>query len=206
MKIGIVACNVIKRELDQLLPDFPEVTEIIYLDGALHIDSEKLKAAVKESVAAFKDSVDVVFLGYGYCQSLKGIEAEVDIPVVLPQVDDCISLLLTPERYAAEIRKEAGTWFMTPGWVEISAEIIIKGLQLDRVTKYGKDPMAMAKRLFTNYKRGLLIDTGVSGDMDLVAKGESFCRDFNLIMEKTCAEPVLLKEWLERCRQRIPTD
>ena len=200
MKIGIVACNVIKREIDKLLPDFPEVTQIIYLDGALHIDSANLKEAVKSSVTAMKECVDVVFLGYGYCQSLKGIEEELDVPVVLPQLDDCISLLLTPERYAEEIRKEVGTWFITPGWAAINAEMIIKGLQLDRVVKYGKDPMDMAKRLFTHYRRGLLIDTGVEDDLDFTALSEAFCHDFNLIMDKTTSNLSLLREWLERCR------
>ncbi len=200
MKIGIVACNVIKREIDKLLPNFPEVSQIIYLDGALHIDSANLKEAVKASVVAMEHTVDVVFLGYGYCQSLKGIEEEFEIPVVLPQVDDCISLLLTPERYAEEIRREAGTWFITPGWAEINTEMIIKGLQLDRVVKYGKDPMDMAKRLFTHYRRGLIVDTGVEDDIDFMAKGKTFCRDFNLTMEKTSSDLTLLKEWMERCR------
>jgi hypothetical protein len=72
----------------------------------------------------------VVFLGYGYCQSLKGFDEEFDFPVILPQVDDCIALLLTPERYAEEIKKEVGTWFMTPGWAEVGAEMVIKELHL----------------------------------------------------------------------------
>jgi hypothetical protein len=116
---------------------------------------------------------------------------------VLPQVDDCIALLLTPERYAEEIAKEVGTWFMTPGWAEVGAEMVIRELHLDRARKYGKDPLDMARRLFTHYRRGLFIDTGVGGKQESIANAMSFCADFNLSLEETSAEPALLAEWVD---------
>src|SRR5512140_886622 len=116
MKIGVVACSIMRRELDRVLKNVTEVTTVVYLDVALHVYPSKMKEAIREQIQLLREGVDAVFLGYGFCQSLKGIESEFDIPVVLPQVDDCIALLLTPERYAVERSKEAGTWFMTPGW------------------------------------------------------------------------------------------
>lgn len=200
-KIGIVACSILKHEIEKIIDGMPEVTEIVYLDGAIHVNPQKMKEAIKEQIDILKGKVDIVFLGYGFCQSLKGIEDEVDLPVILPQVDDCISLLLTPERRAEEIKKETGTWFMTPGWAEVGVEMIIKELKLERAIKRGKDPIDMARRLFTHYKRGLYINTGAGSDADNMAKAEDFCTTFNLALETCTAEPVLLKEWLERCRQ-----
>jgi hypothetical protein len=199
MKIGVVACSILQRELEKIIAGIPEVTEIVYLDGAIHVHPQKMKEAIKEHINGLKGKVDVVFLGYGYCQSLKGIEEEVDVPVILPQVDDCIALLLTPERYAEEIRKEVGTWFMTPGWAEIGVEMVIKELRLERAIKLGKDPLEMARRLFTHYRRGLYIDTGVGDDDVNLANAADFCGKFNLRLEKCKAEPALLKEWFERC-------
>ena len=201
MKIGVVACNIIQRELDKLLSAMPEIEEVVYLDGALHVTPLKMKETIRDEVNKLKGRVDVVFLGYGYCQSLKGLDEEFDFPVILPQADDCIALLLTPERYAEEIKKEVGTWFMTPGWAEIGAEMVIKELHLDRAERYGKKPLDMARRLFTHYKRGLYIDTGVGDDAHYIEKAEEFCRDFSLTLEKTSAQPVLLAQWLEKCRQ-----
>jgi hypothetical protein len=200
MKIGVVACNILQRELDMLLADVAEIEAVVYLDGALHVSPLKMKETIRDEVNKLKGRVDVVFLGYGYCQSLKGLDEEFDFPVILPQVDDCIGLLMTPERYAEEVRKEVGTWFMTPGWAEVGAEMVIKELHLDRARKYGKDPLEMARRLFTHYKRGLFIDTGVGDDEHFIAKAEEFCRDFNLVLEKTEAKPTLLAAWLEKCR------
>ena len=201
MKIGVVACNIIQRELDKLLGTMPEIEEVVYLDGALHVTPLKMKETIRDEVNKLKGRVDAVFLGYGYCQSLKGFDQEFDFPVILPQVDDCIALLLTPERYAEEIKKEVGTWFMTPGWAEVAAEMVIKELHLDRAERYGKKPLDMARRLFTHYKRGLYIDTGVGDDAHYIGKAEEFCRDFSLTLEKTSAQPVLLAQWLEKCRQ-----
>jgi len=108
-------------------------------------------------------------------------------------------MLFTPERYAAEVKKEVGTWFMTPGWAEIGAELVIKELRLERARKYGRDPMDMAKRLFTHYRRGLYIDTGVGDNEQFVAMAEQFCRDFNLTLERTSATSGILREELDRC-------
>ena len=88
MKIAVIACDIMKREIENLLADEPDVAEIIFLEAALHVYPLKMKEKIKEQINAIKDRVDVVFLGYGFCQSLRGIENEVDIPVVMPQLDD----------------------------------------------------------------------------------------------------------------------
>jgi hypothetical protein len=93
---------------------------------------------------------------------------------------------------------------MTPGWAEIGAELVIKELHLERVRKYGRDPMAMARRLFAHYRRGLYVDTGVGDNDYFLAKAEQFCRDFDLTLETTEANSGILAEELERCRKLIP--
>jgi len=200
LRIGVVACDIMKRELERIFPAVPEISEIIWLEAALHCRPKSMKEVIVENINAIKDRVDVIFLGYGYCQSLKGIEDEFDIPIVMPQMDDCIQILMTPETYLQEIRKEVGTWFLTPGWAEVGVEMVIKENHLDRVVKYGKDPIEMAKRLFTHNRRGLFIDTGV-GDNDLfIGKSEEFCKIFDLKLDKMTAVSTVLEEHLEKCK------
>ena len=201
MRIGIVACSILRRELEHVIKDDPDVTEIVYLDAAIHVNPQKMKEAIKEQIELLKDKVDLIFLGYGFCQSLQGIEAEVALPVILPQVDDCIALLLTPQRYEEEKKQELGTWFMTPGWAEAGVDMVIKELRLERAIKLGKDPLEMARRLFTHYKRGLYIDTGVGDDAANQANAADFCDKLHLSLESCKAEPFLLKEWFDRCKQ-----
>jgi len=197
VRIGVVACSIMKGELDPLLKKMPQVAEVIYLEVALHCYPQKMKETVKEKIDLIRDKVDAIFLGYGFCQSLKGIENEFDIPVVLPQLDGCIPILLTPRKYASEIHKEVGTWFMTPGWAEAGAEMVIKETRSDRIVKYGKDPLSMAKRLFAHYKRGLFIDTRVGEREHFIDKAQEFCNVFNLRLDTTEGTSQILEQYLE---------
>jgi hypothetical protein len=203
MRIAVIACDMIKREIAQLVDNDPDITEVVYLEAALHIHPEKMRDAIVEQIEQVANHVDAVFLGYGYCQSLKGIEDLVSVPTVLPPYDDCIMFLLTPERYQQEMAAEVGTWFMSPGWAEVSAQMVIKELKLDRALKYGRDPMEMAKRLFTHYKRGVFFNTGLPEE-ELAPhreKAMQFCDDFGLEFQEI-AEPksTILAEQLALCK------
>jgi hypothetical protein len=200
MRLGIIACSILKPELDPMLESMPEVVEVVYMDAALHVTPQKMLERLIEEIGAMAPKIDAVFLGYGYCQSLRGIDEKFDFPVILPQVDDCISLLLTPKRYAEEVCREVGTWFMTPGWAEVGAQMVIKELKLERAARYGRDPMEMARRLFTHYRRGMFIDTGVENLETYMERARAFCEDFNLTMETTTADTSLLAHWLEKAR------
>lgn len=208
MRIAVIACDMIKHEIAQLVESDPDISEVIWLEAALHIHPEKMRDAIVEQIDQLEGSVDAVFLGYGYCQSLKGIEELVSVPTALPPYDDCIIMMLTPERYRAYIEEQVGTWFMSPGWAEVSAEMVIKELKLERVVKYGRDPMEMAKRLFVHYKRGLFFNTGLAED-ELAPYREhakKFCDDFGLAFEQVEVPPSpILAEELERCKQLVRT-
>lgn len=196
-RVGVIACDIMKRELEPLLRGVPQVTEVIYLEMALHCYPQRMKDTIKKEIESIEDKVDAIFLGYGFCQSLKGIEDEFDIPIIMPQLDDCIQILMTPQKYASEIRKEVGTWFMTPGWAEAGPEMVIKETHSDRVVKYGKDPLEMAKRLFTHYRRGLFIDTHVGDTEHFMERAGEFCEVFGLDLETTEGTSRILKEHLE---------
>jgi hypothetical protein len=200
VRLGVIACTALKPELERLLTPVPEVSRVIYLEAALHNHPRNMRQRLKAEIRALAPLVDAVFLGYGFCRSLRGLERECDVPVILPQIDDCISLLLTPQRHAEEIRREAGTWFMPPGYAKVSAQMVIKALNLDRLARHGKDPMAMARRLFTHYRRGLFIDTGAGDRQALLAGARQFCEDFNLTLETTTADTRLLAAWLDKAR------
>jgi len=60
----------------------------------------------------------------------------------------------------------------------------------------------MARRLFTHYRRGLYINTGVGDDDANQANAADFCDKLNLQLDKCAAEPFLLKEWFESCKDQ----
>jgi len=88
-----------------------------------------------------------------------------------------------------------------PGWAEVGAEMVIKELKLDRAIRYGKDPMVLAKRLFTHYRRGLFVHTGVGDAEDFASRARDFCADFGLRYEESTAESGILADELVRCKR-----
>jgi hypothetical protein len=196
MRIGIIACDIWRREIDAVVSEDPSIVHKEYMEFALHVDSAKLKATVIERVNSLEGKVDAVFLGYAICQSLKGVKEELRVPTVMLEADDCIGALLTPSRYAEEKKKVTGTWFNTSGGAEMGLEGVIKELRLDSAIEHGYEPMYFVKILFAGYSRCLYIDTGVGEKERFQALSEEFSCQLGLRHECTsCGLEALVKAW-----------
>jgi len=200
-RIGIVACEILKREIELMTKDDPEIVHREYLEFALHVDSEVLKAKVQERVNALKGQVDAVFLGYAICQSLRDVTKLLEVPTAMLEADDCIGALLTPEGYEGEKRKCTGTWFSTPGWAELGIQGVIKELHLDSLADQGYDPMYFMKMLFDGYSRCLYIYTGVEDEGPYALKSEDFAMQLSLRHDCRSCDMRLLKKALEQAKQ-----
>lgn len=159
MRIGIVACDILKNEIEFLTGNDPDFVHREYLEFALHENPEAMKQTIIERVNSLKGSVDTVFLGYGTCQSLEGITDVLEVPTVMLSGADCIDVLLGAQEYAAEKRFCAGTWFSSPGWAEQGIDGLVKEFHLDSVE--GVDYSFFLNLLFESYERCLFIDTGI---------------------------------------------
>ncbi len=204
MKIAILSCDIMKQELEQVLdenPDF-EVTSLEFLDFGLHCYPDDLLAKITERIEAIqsKGDADAVLLGYGFCQALNGIEKKFDIPVVLPQVEDCIALFLGPHRYTEERIKCAGTWFMTPGWCIEGLQGVINELHLDSAPNSKYTPLDFARMMFKNYKRTLFVDDGVGDQEEHRQQADDFAGLLDLEVERTKGTLDLLREEFDRLR------
>jgi hypothetical protein len=198
MRIGIVACDIWKREIDLVVGNDESIVHKEYIEFGLHTDPEKLKSTVIEKVNSLEGKVDAVFLGYATCQSLKGVNNDLKIPTVMLDADDCIGALLSPARYAEEKRKITGTWFNTSGWAEMGLKGVIKELHLDSAIDQGYEPMYFVKILFQGYSRCLYIDTGVADPEHWQQLSEEFSIQIGLDHECTsCTLDGLKKAWDE---------
>ena len=196
MRIGTIACDIWKREIDAVVGEDPSIVHKEYLEFALHVDSAKLRSTVIDKVNSLQGKVDAVFLGYAICQSLKGVRDELKVPTVMLDADDCIGALLSPLRYAEEKRKVTGTWFNTSGWAEMGLKGVIKELRLDSAIEQGYEPMYFVKILFQGYSRCLYIDTGVADPEHFLRLSQEFSDQVGLRHECTsCSLDSLSKAW-----------
>lgn len=203
MGIGIITCPVLEKEIKTLVRENPEVSRFEVLEWGLHIQPDRLLAAVAEQIRAMENDVRAVVLGYGRCQALDRLPADFQVPIFRPEAEDCIGVLLGQERYEAEIRKEAGTWFFSRGWTELGMDFIFHELQLNRLAEKGMDPLRIAHRMLKNFTRGLYIETGLEDDQRLWSKAEEISREFNLRLERTRGSLDLLKETINKAAKEL---
>lgn len=201
MPIAVICCKVLEREVRALLGGTPEVSAAVHvevLEWGLHTRPEVLRDVVAERVRAVSARVDAVLLGYGRCQAMDRLPADLGVPLFFPPAEDCIGVLLGQDRYAQELQREAGTWFMTPGWADMGIDFIFHELQMARFAAKGIDPLQVARRMLANYTRALFIDMGLGDRASLLQKARAVADAFDLRLEITTGNLALLRETWQR--------
>ena len=202
MAIGIICCRSLEKEMRTVARNHLGVGRLEVLDWELHIDPDRLLATVTEKIRSMEDEVPAVLLGYGRCQAMDRLPKDIKVPVLWPAADNCIGILLGQKRYEEELRREAGTWFFTPGWTEMGMDFVFHELQIsqmaDKFIARGKDPMELAHRMLKDYTRGLYIDMAVGDQTELLQKAREISREFGFRLERTCGSLTLLEETLEK--------
>ena len=183
MKLGIVACDILKHEIESLVSDDPDFVQKEYLEYSIHVFPEVMKEKILEAVDKVKDNVDGILLGFAVCQSLENFTDELDIPAVMLDGADCIEVVLGPEEYEKEKKICPGTWFSTPGWAENGKNGLIKEMHLDAMMDEGFPPEMFLDIIFDAYSRCLYIDTGIGNNDYYVNLSEKFTQELNFTHE-----------------------
>ena len=160
----VIACRVMKPELDALKGDAPHV-EVRYLDQNMHERPDQMPAAVQAEIAAVEAYAGHVILGYGLCSNgIVGVRAPRQ-GLIIPRVHDCITLFLgSRAAYEKVFFDHPGTYYLTPGWVEERKDPL--GYMASAyVPKMGRETAEWGIREeLKNYTRIVMIDTH-SADM-----------------------------------------
>jgi hypothetical protein len=138
--------------------------------------------------------VEVVFLGYGYCQSLKDIKEQVRVPVVMLEYEDCIAAMLTTERYHYEKKNGGITWLYPAGWAKSGMPGIIRLFDLDCASAEGYAPEYFLKMMFDGFSRCLFIETGVGDTPTCRCHSEQFANALQLRHDNTMGSLDLMRE------------
>lgn len=203
MSLAIIYCPVLEREIKAIIRDVPEVTHLEKMEWGLHIQPDELLKSVTRKILDLQDHFKAIMLGYGRCQAMDRLPRTFKIPIFYPDADDCIGVLLGQNRYIEELHKEAGTWFLTPGWTELGMEFIFHELQLERIAEKGLDPLQLAHRMLKDYSRALFIEMKSGDQAELLKKAEEIAGQFNLRLERTSGSLAVLEKTLEKALQAL---
>ena len=179
MRILLIGCEVVIRELCDSVAHAPHVVDTKFLTTGLHdLGGKAMRAKLQEEIDAVPPGAyDAIALGYGLCgNGLAGLEARA-VPLVIPRAHDCIALLMgSRAKFAGYFRENPGVYYRSAGWVERGSNLLPLareqtgyGMTLDAlIDRYGEDNGRFLYEEFTryqqNYAKLTYIETGLEPD------------------------------------------
>jgi hypothetical protein len=118
---ALIACDVFQAEIDAFSLESSVPWRLgRFLEMGLHDRPEVLRARLQETVTEVEKAepdLGAIALAYGRCgNGLIGVAAR-RVPLILPQANDCISVLFgSRERHDAFLKAQPGAYFYSPGW------------------------------------------------------------------------------------------
>ncbi|MEE0775739.1 MAG: DUF1638 domain-containing protein [Bacillota bacterium] len=165
---------------------------VVELDSELHMKPKEMRQRIIETLEEIPDRVDTVLVAMGFCGgSWESIPSKKR--VVIPKVDDCITLLLHTDDTWHPNLKECGHLYLRDSIDGKFSPMSIK----ERLEKeYGDEGKYIFRSWFASYTNADIIDTGVYDchseeyilaameNADLMEATLDYVPGSNLILEK----------------------
>lgn len=154
MPIVILACKVLQSLIEPHLPDAK--MPATFMDYGLHRTPQLMTPALQAEIDGIVEPSTII-VGYGLCgNGLAGLKAR-QHTLIVPRVDDCITMLLgSYRRYMEEFSAEPGTYYLTKGWLESGSHPLKEYREYQE--KYDEETAAwLIDEQYRNYKRVVLV-------------------------------------------------
>ena len=189
----VIACAAV---MEEIRPYLPAGTVCHVLDFGLHADPSSLKRVLQESIDRAAASAETIILGYGLCSmAVVGLRAN-GCTLVVPRVDDCIAMCLgSQEAYRAQFKREPGTYYLTPGWIDVGDSPFSEHEKLVQAFGEQRAERVMG-RILRNYTRLAFIDTGRGSTKRYRDYSQSMAKRFGLRYAEIPGSERLIKKML----------
>jgi len=143
VRLKLIACEVLCRELSAALAHAPHQVDIEFLPKGLHdLGGRPMQARLQEAIDAVdSERYDAIVMGYALCGNGANGLVSRTVPLVIPRAHDCIALLMgSRERYSEYFDRNPGVYFRSTGWLERGSELEQPGYSLEElIGRYGDD-------------------------------------------------------------------
>lgn len=208
-KIYVIACGVLSLDLQQAAEKLKIKVDFEFLQSGLHENPAELRRQIQQVIDMISKAggYDRIVIGYGVCGlGTVGLQAQ-SVPLVIPQVHDCIALFLGSDAaYREQFKKCPGTYYFTAGWFEKNVEPNGQKCQigLNPAQKYGGLYNAQDAQMIEefvsgwqkNYSRAVFIDTAVSRAEAIEEYAKNTAEKFGWKYEKITGSTRLLEKLL----------
>lgn len=189
----IIGCSSLRKHIDAAQAKAQTSYQVIELDSKLHAEPKEMRTAVFEAMGKLPEEVDTVLLSMGLCGGSVS-ERPLPVKVVMPKVDDCITLLMhTDDRWYPNL-KEGGHLYLTD---TVDGNLSVEDIRRRLVERYGeKKGLLVFEMWFDSYKSVDIIDTGAydcygrdyvaraKANADLICCPICYVEGSNLLLEK----------------------
>ncbi|MBQ3301083.1 MAG: DUF1638 domain-containing protein [Eggerthellaceae bacterium] len=193
----LLACKTLEAEVCSVLDGRTESDLTVeWVSSGLHDTPSLLRDDLQHCLDAFDDSVERVFMTFGWCGgSVVGLETR-GFTTIMPRVDDCISLLSGSMEARAAFEDAKVTYFLTPGWLD--GETNIYQEYLYSLGKYGQDMThEIYQSILGHYQYLGMLETGAY-DVDAFAqRAETVADTLGLALKRLPASTRYLHELLD---------
>lgn len=192
MKPLIIACELLKYEVEKAQAKIDCDYPLILIDGGLHQRPELLKKDLQKHFDSVGDRADTLLLAMALCgNALEGLI--VPVRTVVPKMDDCLTIFLhTGDKQFFNL-KVPGNMYATKGWLSIKN--FIKDEFERAKEKYGEDKARrIIDRIYDGYTHLTVIDNGTYKIEDIKELADEVAgiincevkvqRGSNLVLEK----------------------
>ena len=155
----MIACNTLKTEIEHVASVNGIKRRTVWLESKLHNVPTNLKDKLQQALDEVQDA-DRVLLGYGNCGNVvQGLVAG-DFEIIVPRLDDCISLVMGSQRRREQYSRDNHALYFTDGWMDQGHNIIddYQGV----VDKYGEEEAEdIFAMMYVHYDTMAYLDTGL---------------------------------------------
>ncbi len=145
-----ISCGILREELMYLAGERGPAWNIVFLDAALHVNFDKLKAKLIAALEENNKPGTELRVIYGHCHP--------EIQEILERygairiaAGNCLEALVGREEIS-RLNSEGTAFFLSAGWVD----------NWEKMFEMGKEDFGFNFReMFANYKRIIVFDTGV---------------------------------------------
>lgn len=164
----MIACNTLRTEIEHLSSRHGISRRTIWLESQLHNVPEKLSGALQVAIDSVGD-VDRVLLGYANCGNVVQGLTSGDFELVVPRLDDCISLVLGSQTWRQLYGARYHSLFFTDGWMDEGHNIIDE--YNHAVERYGEESAQdIFDMMYEHYETMTYIDTGLYDTAGLIER------------------------------------
>ena len=190
----IIACDNLKDEIESILKESNIDMDILYITSQLHNTPNKLKEKLQEEIDKCSDYENIILM-FGLCgNGTLGLISK-NSNIIIPKVDDCISLYLGGIRNRLNLYKSKATYFCTKRYIENEQSVYYEMKDIEK--RYGqRKSKYIFEMMFGNYEYIRSIDTKTYKEEEIIDKVNEMCEAFDLEYEKIDSDLSIMKDIL----------